>query len=348
MLDVKIRIGGREFGGWKTVRVTRSIEALAYAFELTLSESWTWDNAPIEVHEGQRCTIYMDHELAVTGYIETSDASYSGESHTLSIGGRSLAGDLVDCSAVHTGSWKNNTLTQIAKDLCRPFGIELILDRINTDIVIPEFTLNLCETVHEALDRACRMCQVLLISNPQGKLIFTAAREHKTRTVLKWGENILNGSRRGNLRDRFKTYTIKTQNKGTNTSYGTHASEASGTATDSAINRYRPMILHAEGTGDRNKLTERANWEKNVRMGRSVRLVYSTPGWKNAEGYLWEPNTVMSVDDPRLRVKGKFLVSQCSLIGDDRGQRTELELTRAEAYTTEPVFERSKSEDLWE
>ena len=67
-------------------------------------------------------------DLLITGYIDTIDIDLTDTSCRLSVSGRDKTGDLVDSSAIHgSGQWKNVRLEQIVRDICKPFGIEVLV-----------------------------------------------------------------------------------------------------------------------------------------------------------------------------------------------------------------------------
>ena len=66
MSEVELRIDDRIYGGWKTVRVRRSIETIAGTFSLSVSEHWPGQQSLKAILPGQKCR----GETVITGYID--------------------------------------------------------------------------------------------------------------------------------------------------------------------------------------------------------------------------------------------------------------------------------------
>ncbi len=332
MPEVQLFVGGKCYEGWLSMRLTRSIEQAAAAFTLSFSERWSSERRPVPIDEGDACTVKVRGKLAVTGYIDDSNITYSATEHTMDVRGRSKAGDLVDCSAVHdSGQWANKGLLQIAKDLCDPYGVSVFADA-DVSKPLPQFALEQGEKVFDALERGARMYGCLLTSGSDGSLHFAEAGSKRTSTVLRLGSNIERGSRRGSWSGRFSKYIVKAQSRGSDQFSGADAATPQATATDPAVSRSRTLIVLADDQGAGDVLQNRATWERNVRAGRARKLTYIVRGWER-QGGLWEPNLLVKVEDEILRVDAELLVVSATLILDGQGARTQLELTEREAYT---------------
>lgn len=63
----ELKIDGAFYGGWKRVRVTRSIEQMAGTFELEVTERWPGMRDASPIKPGQACQLLLDGEVVVTG-----------------------------------------------------------------------------------------------------------------------------------------------------------------------------------------------------------------------------------------------------------------------------------------
>lgn len=335
--ELTVSARGLAIAGWSTVQLVRSLEQLSDTFHVAYAARATENREPLAVVEGDACVVKVGDDEALTGYVDDAEESYDAEASAASMSGRSL-GDLVDCAAVYkTGAWKNASLTQIARDLCEPFdvGVDAAAD---VGKVFRGFALQDGETVFEALDRAARMRGLLLRATGAGGLQLTRAGAEKTRTVLRYGENVLAGARRGSWKDRYSTYTVKAQVPGDDEFFGQKATQIKASADDAQVNRYRPTVVQAENEDSGRELQDRATWERNVRAGRSRRLTYKVRGWRDEDGALWAPNVLVRVDDTRLRIRDELLVVTATLaktLGE--GTTTTLELTAKEAFLVQPL-----------
>jgi prophage tail gpP-like protein len=312
------------------------MDQLADTFALTLVERWAEDQEPIPIAEGELVQLLDDGEAVLLGYVDTSNVNYGGDSHEMTVEGRSKLGDLVDCAAFALGGqFTDQRLENIARRLVSPFGITVTTDT-DTGDVFRRFALEDGETVHEALERLARARGVLLMSNAIGQLVVTRASEaRRIGTPIELGRNVEAASRRGSVVDRFATYTVLSQNSGDDDWNGRSAAHISATAKDGTVGRYRPTRIIAEAQVDKSGAQRRADWERNIRAGRSQSLTYTLRGWRDDDGDLWEPNTIAHVVDEFARVDDDLLITSVALTEDDGGRVARLTMTRPEAYEIE-------------
>lgn len=339
MPDITLTVNGVVYGGWKTADVRLGIEQIAGTFELGITELWADRKEPWPVRHGDKCSLQIGKETVITGFVDDILPQFDATGHGVTIVGRDATGDLVDCSAIaKSGQWKGRTLTQVAKDLTAPYGIDVV---VKTDVGAPFATAALQEgeTVFEALDRAARMRGVLLVSDGQGRLVITRAGEQRIGTALVQGENILRGNATFSLRDRFSEYICKGQNVGGEWSTPEqNAQPQSAPVKDSGVRRYRPLLIVAETIGDTKGLKDRALWEAAIRLGRSARPVTTVQGWKHADG-LWLPNRLVTVRSPYFQLDREMLIVSVTYRIDELGTTTQIELCRPEAFSLLPVPE---------
>lgn len=347
MSELLLEVNNRRYGGWQEVRVRRSIEQLSATFDLRVTERWSGQAEPWPIQRGDACSVRLDGELAVTGYVDDTIPRFGAKSHSVQVIGRDKTADLIDCSAIFkTGRWRDRTLLQIAVDLVKPYGISVrIAAGIDIGARFKKFAIQESETVFEALDRLARMRGLLLISDGQGGLLISRAGRERIKTPLVQGRNILGGGGRLSLRDRYSDYIVKGCEPGSDWSTPEQNAQPQGIAKDPAVKRYRPLIIIAESSGNRDRLTDRAIWEAAVRMGRSARPVISVQGWRHASG-LWLPNRLTKVDCPYLKLGREMLIVACTYIKGKSGTFTELELARPEAFELLAMPE-PQEEDAW-
>lgn len=338
--DIILEVDGREYGGWKTASVTRSIEQIAGTFSVGVSELWPGSPLRREIGPGARCTVAIGGEVVITGWVDGVDLSYDAGNHEVSISGRDATGDLVDCAALHEpGQWHGRTLEQIAADLCAPFGVGVTAEVATAPF--PDFKLQEGESVFGALERGARMRAVLLRSDGRGNLIIGRAGGARAPVELALGENVLAGKGAFSHQDRFSLYVVKGQQAGSDEVYGEQAAAVKGTATDPGVQRYRPLIVNAEDQADGVSATDRARWEAGVRAGRARKVTYTVQGWRHGGG-LWQPNSVVRVRDEWIAIASELLIASVTSALDEGGQITSLDLVRPEAFALIELKARGK------
>lgn len=346
MPDAILTIGGQQYGGWKSIRVGLGIEQISGAFSLSLSERWPGQETGRPVRPGQACAVALDGETVITGHVDDVRPGYTAASHDVTIEGRDRAGDLVDCSVVHSGEWRGRTLPQVAEAICKPFGI-----RVRTDIphgpVFRAATAQPGETAFEALERAARMRGALLVSDGLGGLVITRASKQRIATALVRGGNILEAQAALSWRERHSRYIVIGDEPGDDWSTPEQNARPKGEVRDPVVDRYRPLVLLAEHPGGSQALAERARWEASVRMGRAARAEVTVQGWRHADG-LWRPNLLVPVQDDWLQLERDMLIAGVTYLYDDRGSRTQLDLVRPEMFTGLAVPEPEEDDLGWE
>ncbi|EEC6275533.1 phage tail protein [Salmonella enterica subsp. enterica serovar Braenderup] len=309
---VELFISGKIFSGWAGVSVRRSLEHLAGSFSLELM--LPGQPVPDGIDPGQPLKLQINGVTVITGYLDTVKHKLTATSNKITITGRDKTGDLVDCSAVFKGSqWHNRTLEQIAGDLCKPFGIRVIWQVSDATAAKPfaTFTLQLSETVSDALTRAARHRGVLVTSNADGDLVFTQAGNQQTDT-LELGKNLLDADFTDDWRNRYSEYLVKGHGGG-----GGHKGDAKmaallaapkGATDDKTITRYRPKVILADHKITADGAKQRAIREERRAVAKSERFVAGVKGWFRENGALWDVNLLTRVIAPRVNVDMRDLL----------------------------------------
>jgi len=356
MPEVTLLANGQKFGGWTSVNIRKSMESLAHEFTLELTNqrvSALGQSVPTgltlrdvrtaadEFSVLDECEIRIDGKSVITGYVDDFDFEYDANRADLRVTGRSKTGDLIDCSAVYkTGLWQKATIEQIAKDLCGPFGIEVLalVLGFETDWSKPfdRFRLDDGETVFEALTRAAEMRAVILTTGSDGNLQIERAGQFSSGAGLELGKNVMLGAIARSYRERFSEYTFKGQTEASDDWSGLSANDLAHKATDTGVSRYRPLVVHSDKQRGKADVGKRAVWERNVRAGRSIRHRYVVEGWTSNLGLLWEPNSLVKITDEWCDVDTTALVTSVELVLAGE-QVTTLELLDPTAFTPNPA-----------
>lgn len=332
---IEIKVSGNLYGGWKRASVQFGIEQIANSFELEVTDRWPGQLTPRPIRRGEPCQVLIDNEVIITGYVDDTDPEYDDKSHGITVSGRDVTGDLVDCSAIHkSGQWSNATLDKIVRDICKPFGINLVI-QTELGAAFSTFSIQEGETAHECIDRACRMRSVMPVSNGKGNLVLTRASSGSPIDSLVEGENLKYAKGNFGMRERFSKYIIKGQDRGSDDDFDSPEIHSQPTAIviDDFVKRYRPLIVIAEDRGANATYKQRAEWERNVRRGRSSRATLRVNGWRNKTGALWRANTLVHLFAPTIGADADLLIVSGSFILDEEaGEITELTVVGREAF----------------
>lgn len=332
MSELELIVEGMRYGGWKKVAVHRSIEHIAGAFEIEVSEKWPGNPVAREILPGQSCKVELDGETVITGYVDLVDIGYSNRDHTVAIQGRDKTGDLVDCSHHFSpGSWQKVKADLLIRKFCEPYGIKTIFE---APVGKPIRTLSHIggERTFDLISRVCEQRALLPVSDGLGNLVITRAGTKRAAGALVFGENIISAQVTNSHADRFSDYLFVGQNDYLPGWKVTASTEPYGHAIDPGIKRYRPDTRISEGPGDSADFADRARWRATIAAGRSRRAVYTVQGWRDAAGNLWAPNSMITVNDPVAGIDLPLLIVDVENVKSGDGSLTNLTVTRREAY----------------
>ncbi|OSK27547.1 bacteriophage Mu P protein [Escherichia coli M056] len=171
--NVTLRVNGRTWSGWTSVRIGAGIERLARDFTVEITRQWPGEEGTTtlqsRIKNGSKVDVLMGDELVVTGWVEATPVRYDAGSVSTGIVGRSLTADLIDCTAEPT-QFRGQSLIQIAQALARPFGIEVVNSGAPSG-VIPDVQPDYGETVMEVINKMLGQQQALAYDDPYGRLV---------------------------------------------------------------------------------------------------------------------------------------------------------------------------------
>lgn len=344
---VILRVNGRDWGGWTRVQLSAGIERLSRDFNVDITRQWPGEpgsaSLPPRIQKGDAVEVLVGEDKVLTGWIEATPIRYDAKSISMGITGRSKTADLIDCTASPT-DFDGKTLHQIASELARPFGINVINQGVPTTR-LQRLQADYGETVHEVLNKALGLQQALAWDDEDGNLLIGKVGTDRATTALVYGENILSCDTEQSIRDRFSEYQVAGQRSGDDADFG----EATLTmlrahAKDPRIRRYRPCHLPQSGNATLASCRERAEFEAQQRAARTEETTYTVQGWRQGDGRLWQPNQRVIVLDPVLGVHHRErVISEVVYTHNEGGTLCQLRVAPEAAYI--PPLQEQKSEE---
>ena len=363
--QVEIRVGGKRYGGWKSVLITSSIEQVARAFALEVTENFPGKALLTQILSGALVQVYIGEDLVCTGYITSTPIRYDGKTITVQVQGKSRTVDLVDCcppsaayappaasanlwsevkgksgkaqaspstAAKPQTSWKNLPAGRIIEELAKPYGITLTISAESNEV--KTHTVNPGETVFESIKRLITKDNLVLTDDEAGNLVLVEPGGAGQATdALELGGNILKASARFDASARFSHYVALGQHAGTDEDFGRTAAEDKGVAVDPEVKRFRLKVLKDSGQASLKTAGDRARFEANFQAARFRAVTYTVQGWRQSDGSLWRPNTKVIVRDQTLFPGGlEMLVVQTKLQLSSAGMTAELGLMPPDGY----------------
>jgi len=228
--DVTLLIQGKQYGGWKEVRVTRGMERACADFTLTVSERYPAMPQPWRISPGDACEVHIGNDVVITGWVDAFRPSFSATEHTVQVTGRSKTCDFVDSSInVDGGQFNGQTLLEIAKSLAQPYKLDIITqvgsggsvaDTSGGDDPTDECSdaqVQQSETCFQMVERLARLQEFLLTDDEQGRLVLCHPGDNKASTALVQGRNVLQANADLDQSKRFQLYVVKGQRPGNKT-----------------------------------------------------------------------------------------------------------------------------------
>jgi len=240
---VQLSIGGVAHERWQSYEIDSDLLTPADAWRLSMSPGGV--ELPAAVALGARVELRVGGEIVMTGILDELEDGAERGSNDLTLAGRDLAGQLVDCSA-RIFAARQVSLAEVMKTVVAPFGIARTR--------ISAVATRLRERVNvEPGDTAWHVLQNVAEANglwpwidPDGTLViggpdYTTAPVATLCAHRSGRGNNCTLRRRRSLHDRYSEVTILGQSHGTETAEAQHDIRA--TAGDSGVTLYRPQVI---------------------------------------------------------------------------------------------------------
>lgn len=330
-----LKISGADFTGWTSMEVNRSIERMSGEFRLELTRKGAAPQIDPGVAAGSECEVIIDGQLALKGYIDTLTHSYGVQGTRVTVSGRDVVGDLIDCAASVDGPFEFNNvkLDKFIEQILKPFKVDL---QVLADVGMPfkRIAIQPGETAFELIERVCRYRAVLPVSDGIGGLMLFKAGGLKSPGRLISGVNILSGETGYDWKERFSLYVVKGQSEADADSSADETAGGEGRAADEMVKRYRPTVITGENQGYDMTLKQRASWQAQMARARAIKARFDVQGWyADAESKaLWLPNSIVPIRDNVLSINREMLVTAVSFRRTMRGTFTTLDFSLPEAF----------------
>lgn len=347
---VSLLIGNKKLTGWKSVSISKGLDTIADMFTFNMVDVWDGDDSPLVPYE--ECKINIEKtaggrtskDLVVTGYIDDFGIDIDAAMMKISMNGRSKTGDLVDCSAelLPANSWNNALLTTIIRDLIFEYNVDLdfVSTSAKSNDVKLSLSINSGETIFEIVNRECRKRSILPVVNPYGNLELITTGDRYARDKIILGENINKASVSFDYSNRFGTYKVKAQKSGSGDSWKNSTNNISAESSDGVFqNRFRNKVIVLDGAGSNDDAQKTANWEAQVRAGKTGKLTVTIPSWYQSDGTLWEVGMLTYCKIPPLRIDEELLLNSIEFTQDDGGTMSSLEFVNKDTYLAAPPKE---------
>lgn len=281
-----------------------------------------------------KSAVYIGGELQVNGLIYNPQPSLSNRSE-MTLEAWSFTADLIDSNLKPPYERSKITLKQLAEELVKPFGINVIYD-IDDDEFFDRVTAGATETIFQHLVKYASQRGVLITATSSGDLLFTRSNPGQSVGTIKEGDTL---SQRWfsefDGRKRFNVYKAIGQSP--------LNSSKTAIAEDNKVPRSRFKTFSVNDTTDGN-IQKAADWRRSKALADSLTIEIPVTGWLAPNGSLWKNNTLITIISPTLFVPNghTFIIRAVEYILNSTGRTAILSIVPPEVYTGENII------DPWE
>jgi len=334
---IEFKVDDLIFVGWTDVQITRNMNQATSTFSVKTTEH---PENTANLVSGSKCEISYEGQTILTGIVDSINLAYDDKSHTLSVSGRSLTKDLVDCSVLPPFQFSNMSVGRLVTALATYYNVAVIDQSGDLSRIANFQTAASGESCFVAIERAAELKALRITDDPQGNLVLTQTGTIKSKNTIDPNVRILSADMSLDESRRYSKITIKGQSKPTDDWHGTRASTISASAYDENVIRHRELIIKASNDVSQEDAQKLAEWEIASRASNAMQLTYTLQGWTGSAGELWYENQLVSVDDPVLGIQTEYLITQVDYAFSKSGSKVKLELADPDTYIPRPVFKK--------
>lgn len=331
--EVTLSVNGQEFAWWQNVQITTNLQNYCRTFTVGLTRDLSSEYVQsIPLKLGDEVEVSIGEDLVLSGYITNVQQSYSATGVSLTVSGASYTVDLCDCtlplSAKH--SFKKQTVAQIIESLATHYSVNVV-DLLQSEEKI-DLDVSPFDEIKRTLDGLIKEQSILLTDDAEGNIVITTAgRGGDCFDSLVTGVNILTGSRNASQREIFSEYVVLAQAKNSASEQPVTSNQLSASASNYDM-RQRVRVVQQDGTPNRAQITKRAQLLRDYSSGKSESLTYTVQGWRQSNGSLWTPNSMVHVVDPILEVFGDYVISSVTYGKSESGTTTSIQCVPLSTY----------------
>ncbi|RQR12401.1 phage baseplate assembly protein [Burkholderia stagnalis] len=336
---------GLSLTGWKSVRITRSIEFATSSFDLACSADA--NTLKLVAKEGAPIKVSIGDDVVLTGYVETIESIMTPRTHDVRISGRGKLADLIDCSCRIDKINANTKLLDLCMAIAQPYSVKVsIADDATQKLlgqipVLPRQLVSITETAWEVIERYARYCGVLVYEGSDGDLVIATAGTEQGDSGVALGENIEAIVCTKTTLGTFSTFNavLSAYSMGADDE-GVENLPVVTVIAKSTTGRLRPTYFVSEQSStDRLFVEKRVNWMASRAYGRSRRVRVMVDNWRDADGVPWTPNINYPVSADAVGVPDStmLLLAEVTYIRNENGTHAELVFGPRQGFIPEPV-----------
>lgn len=335
--EVILVVGDQAWANWASYEVSAQFETPADGWKVEARNPSSTQLA--ELSTTSVVLLLVGSTVLLQGRIDRKELRRTRSGTIVTLSGRDLAGQLVDCTPPASWAWRNVTLAALTEKALADLGITAtVLAHTDAKSALKWAKAEVGETYWQVLQRYARKARLMLWMTPDGvlhlgrpdytsdpvaKLVLGVSADLRQETNVEESLYVDDAS------GRYTEITVLGQARGTELLFGSGA-HLKGVATDSdlvARGLVRPLVLDDGDLRSTSEAMQRASWEVSNRRFQGESLEYVVPGHGPARGVPWALNTMVSVRDELASINGVWWLAGYRIMRDaQRGSRSVLSL----------------------
>ena len=323
---------------WKSISIERTVgDTVSYmkfsAAEPGISAGEVPSWGALQLMTGNAAQGYLAGQLAITGVVETRQASYEGKNHGVEIIVASYTKNGIASTVdANPGQYRSQTIQQIANAVYGKVGVSVNVDGASgASNPFERVSEHVGETRNAFIQRLAMMRNLHMVDDANGALNLIRG-ETAGSTTLTEGGSILKG--RILIRNSLAVSLVnmQCQNFGNNSHNGSAAAQINVQIPNTSYSgSYRPYTLIAEMPTDQSGCQMRGDHELSLNDQEICEALITVQGWLMDDNSLWinHLREAITINSPMLVPGGPFtllLRGVKHLQDSEEGTRTELNL----------------------
>lgn len=338
--SLRLIVGGKNYTGWKSAGISRSIEEVSGKFSLSLTDMVRGEGLPlIKRNDPAKIEIQSTPESRVikllNGFVDKVSVKVDKKSIGFTITGRDKTGDIVDSSIIEKSEFKGLKFEQAVQLIVDPFNIKVVVQEgLDTGDTVDTFVYDQGTKIYELLAKNAQLKQLLLYTLPDGRLIVArAATEVSSFAFVEGGPdgNILTYEHTSDGTKVFSEYHVKGSHPVAANETEAQAAQVKGKADDKRIGRFRPLLIVPDTKQNKTSAADRALWELQKRRADAEGFNVTIQGWLPAL------NVIAPLKLETSNFEGNMLISAHRLRFDGSGKKTILRFVHPDSFKALPT-----------
>jgi prophage tail gpP-like protein len=352
--EVIVLTGSNQFKGWQTVSISKSCESMPNSWAVTASAEFLQGDALAGTQPGQSCLIRIGSDLVITGWIDRRSIAIDAHNHQVTISGRGITRNLVDCSVdlVHDPALRGGQMIcpnalDAAQKLCKAYGITARSAVSDLGPPILGYQVQLNDTPYSVIESVARYAGFLVYEDLNGNLVLDRVGTTAHASGFSLPGNIESVNAEQSVDQRYSQYLVVWSGIDQLAELGDLFNRRAHKL-DTTLNEFRLKVIVSEqiawtpsqalpDTANDTIAEQRANWEFARRYGRSQAVSITCDSWRDSNGTLWTPNWLAPVDAPAAGIAGvKWIIGSVTYRKDMSGTHADLILMPPDAFLPDP------------